>query len=196
MGSLRKTPPETARYVPRFIATLLIIDNPGTFGFALEEPHPPLPYESVKISQKVPLKNVAKILSVSSKTIEALNPELRLKMTPPGPYDLKVPEGKGDFLLSKLNGVPVSNLSQKPYTLHRVQWGETLIRLASRYRTSLQAITDVNHIKEKDFLRVGQELKIPLGGTTVSKETEGEREIFTPGNPKPLRYRVIRGDTS
>jgi membrane-bound lytic murein transglycosylase D len=190
-----KLPQETARYVPRFIATLLIINNPDTFGFALEEPLPSLPYESVKISQKVPLKNVAKILSVSSQTIEALNPELRLKMTPPGPYDLKIPDGKGDFLLSKLNGVPVSNVSQKLYALHRVQWGETLIQLASRHRTSVQAITDVNHIKEKDFLRVGQELKIPLGGTTVSKETEGEREIITPGNPEPLRYRVIRGET-
>lgn len=162
-----KLPPETARYVPRFIAALLIINNPDTFGFALPEPHPPLPYESAKISQKVRLKNVAKILSVSSQTIEALNPELRLKMTPPGPYDLKVPEGKGDFLLSKLSGVPVSNHSQKLYTLHRVQWGETLIQLASRYRTRAQAIADVNHIKEKDFLRVGQELKIPLQGTTV-----------------------------
>jgi len=190
-----KLPPETARYVPRFIATLLIINNPDTFGFVLPEPYPPLPYESAKISQKVRLKNVAKMLSVSSQTMEALNPELRLKMTPPRPYDLKVPQGKGDFLLSKLNAAPPSNLSQKFYTLHRVQWGETLIQLASRYRTSAQAITDVNHIKEKDYLRVGQELKIPLGGTTVSKETEGEREIITPGNPKPLRYRVIRAET-
>jgi LysM repeat protein len=132
----------------------------------------------------VPLKNVAKILSVSSQTIEALNPELRFKMTPPGPYDLKVPEGKGDFLLSKLNRVPASNLSQKLYTLHRVHWGETLVQLASRYRTSVHAITGINHIKEKDFLRVGQKLKIPLGGTTVSKETEGGREMIIPGNPR------------
>ena len=189
-----KLPPETARYVPRFIATLLIINNPDTFGFALPEPHPPLPYESAKISQKVRLKNVAKILSVSSQTIEALNPELRLKMTPPGPYDLRVPEGKGDFLLSKLNGVPASNLSQKFYTLHRVRWGETLTQLAGRYRISAQAITDLNHIKEKDYLRVGQELKIPLGGTTLSKETEGERENITPGNLKPPRYRMIRAE--
>ncbi len=77
-----KLPQETARYVPRFIATLLIINDPGSFGFDLEEPRPPLPYESVKISKQMLLKDVAKILAVSSESIEGLNPELRLKITP------------------------------------------------------------------------------------------------------------------
>jgi hypothetical protein len=61
-----------------------------------------------------------------------LNPELRFKMTPPRSYDLKVPEGKGDSLLSKLNRVPASNLSPKLCTLHRARRGERLIRLARR----------------------------------------------------------------
>ena len=190
-----KLPQETARYVPRYIATLLIVNNPGTYGFTLEETLPPLPYETVKISKKVPLKDVAKMLSVSSETIETLNPELRLKVTPPRPYDLKVPGGKGDFLLSKLNVTPVPPVSQKPYTLHRVQWGETLTQLAGRYRISVQSIREMNHINEMDFLRVGQELKIPQGGTALGKETGTETERSTPGNSDPLRYRVKRGDT-
>ena len=190
-----RLPQETARYVPRFIATLHIIHNPGILGFTLEEPHPPIPFESVKVSKSVPLKEVAKFLSVSSETIEALNPELRFKMTPPGPYDLKVPEGKGNLLLAKLNGKQVSLVSPKPYSFHRVQWGESLTELAGLYRTSVQAITDLNHIKEKDFLRVGQELKIPRGEAEVSKETRTEIEEVTPSKPNPLRYRVKRGDT-
>jgi membrane-bound lytic murein transglycosylase D len=190
-----KLPQETARYVPRFIATLLIINDPGRFGFDLEEPRPPLPYESVKISKQMLLKDVAKILAVSSESIEGLNPELRLKITPSGPYDLKVPEGKGDFLLARLNEVPVSKFSQKLYASHQVQWGETLTQLAGRYRTSVQAIADINQIREKDFLRVGQKLKIPVGGTAVGKETEAEAEMITAGNPESLRYRVKKGDT-
>jgi membrane-bound lytic murein transglycosylase D len=190
-----KLPQETARYVPRFIATLLINSDPGRFGFDLGEPPPPLPYESVKIFRQVLLKDVAKILAVSSESIEGLNPELRLKITPCEPYDLKVPDGKGDLLLSKLNEIPVAKFSQKVYAFHQVQSGETLTQLAGRYRTSVQAIAATNQIREKDFLRVGQKLKIPLGGTTVGKETEVEAQIIPAGNSEPLRYRVKKGDT-
>jgi membrane-bound lytic murein transglycosylase D len=83
-----------------------------------------------------------------------------------------VPDGKGELLLSKLNESSVSKFSQKLYDFHEVQSGETLTQLAGRYRTSVQAIADINHIREKDFLQVGQKLKIPLGRTKVSKESE------------------------
>ena len=190
-----KLPQETARYVPRFIATLHIINDPRRFGFDLEEPHPPLIYESAKISKSVLLKDVAKILAVSPESIEMLNPELRLKMAPPGPYDLKVPAGTGDFLLSRLAAIPAPKPSPKLYTFHRVQKGETLGQLAGRYDTSVQAIAGLNQIREKDFLRVGQELKIPPGGKTVGKESEEEPEIVAAGNVEPIRHRVKKGDT-
>ena len=157
-----KLPQETARYVPRFLATLHMISNPGRFGLDLEGLHPPLAFESARISKQVSLKDVAKILAVSAGSIEALNPELRLKITPPAPYDLKVPIGKGDFLLAKLTGASGSKSSPKTHLVHRVQKGETLGQLAGRYHTSVQAIADLNHLTEKDLLRLGQELKIPL----------------------------------
>ena len=190
-----KLPQETARYVPRFIAALLIISDPGRFGIDLEEPHPPLPFESVKISKQVLLKDVAEGLEVSRESIEALNPELRLKVTPAEAYDLKVPCGKGDLLLSKLDEIPVARFSEKRYAFHRVQSGETLTQLAGRYHTSVKAITGINNIKEKDFLRVGQKLKIPAGGAAAAKEIETEIEIVSARNSEPLRHRVKRGDS-
>ena len=182
-----KLPQETARYVPRFMATLYMISNPRRFGLDLEELSPPLAYESARVSKQVPLKEVAKILAVSPESMEALNPELRFKVTPPGSYQLKVPVGKGDFLLAKLNGLPVSKSSPTTYGLHRVQRGETLGQLAGRYHTSVQAIADLNRLPEKDLLRVGQELRIPPGGKSAGKETEAKTEIFAAGNPEPLR---------
>jgi membrane-bound lytic murein transglycosylase D len=190
-----KLPQETARYVPRFIATLLIINDPRRFGFDLEEPHPTLVYETAKISKPVLLKDVAKILAVAPESMEALNPELRLKMTPPGPYDLKVPAGTGGFLFSRIAEVPPPKSYPEACTVHRVQKGETLGQLAGRYHTSVQAIAALNRIREKDFLRVGQELKIPLGGKTVSRETGEEPEIAAAANADPLRHRVKKGDT-
>jgi len=172
-----------------------MISNPGRFGLDLEGLHPPLAFESARISKQVSLKDVAKILAVSPGSIEALNPELRLKVTPPAPYDLKVPIGKGDLLLAKLPGASGSKSSPKTHPVHRVQRGETLGQLAGRYHTSVQAIADLNHLTEKDLLRLGQELKIPLEGKTVAKEAEAEPEIITAGSPEPRRYRVKKGDT-
>jgi membrane-bound lytic murein transglycosylase D len=190
-----KLPQETARYVPRFMATLHMIGNPGRFGLDLEGLSPPLAFESARISKQVSLKDVAKILAVSPGSIEALNPELRLKVTPPAPYDLKVPIGKGDLLLAKLPGASVSKSSPKTHPVHRVQRGETLGQLAGRYRTSVQAIVDLNRLPEKDLLRLGQELKIPLEGKPLTKEAEAEPEMITASSPEPLRYRVRKGDT-
>jgi len=165
-----KLPQETARYVPRFIATLLIINDPGRFGFNLGEPHPSIPFEKVKISRQMSLKDVAKILTVSSETVETLNPELRLKVMPPGTYELRVPEGTGDLLLAKLKENPASPISPKPHVLHQVQPGETLGQLAARYRTSVQAIADLNQLKDKDILKVGQKLRIPAAGSAAANQ--------------------------
>ncbi len=190
-----KLPQETARYVPRFIATLHILGNPGAFGFNLEELHPPIPYQAVKTYKQVLLKDVAKTLGTSPETMEILNPELRFKLTPPGAYDLKVPEGKADLLLAKLGEIPSSKLIQKRYALHPVQKGETLNGVARRYHTNVNVICELNQIKEKHVLRVGQKLKIPAGGPAAGKETEPEPEIAPVADPEPLRHQVKRGDT-
>jgi membrane-bound lytic murein transglycosylase D len=164
-----RLPAETGRFVPKFIATLMIVSDPGSFGFDLGEPRRSLHYESVRISKQMPLRDVARILAVSSESIEILNPELRLKITPAEPYDLKVPVGTGELLLSKLKGTPISMSSLKSYAIHKVRSGETLTQLAGRYHTSVQAIADMNHLAEKDLLRVGQKLKMPLKTITSIK---------------------------
>ena len=190
-----KLPQETARYVPRFIATLHILGNPEAFGFNLEEIHPPIPYQAVKTHKQVLLKDVAKTLETSPETMETLNPELRFKLTPPGPYDLKIPEGKADLLLAKLSEIPASKLIQKRYVLHPVQKGETLNGVARRYHTNIKVICELNQIKEKQVLRVGQKLKVPAGGAVAGKETDPEPEIGPAADPEPLRHRVKTGDT-
>lgn len=189
-----KLPLETARYVPRFIAALLIINDPKRFGFHLEDPPEPLIYEEAQISKQALLKDIAKVLAVPGDSIESLNPELRLKATPPVPYRLRVPEGKGELLLSKLDEIPVSRVSPKTYTIHQVQRGETLLQLAGRYRTSVQAIAEANQIMGKHVLRVGQKLKI-LTTITTGKEIGQDAQPAPAVKPVSSRYRVKKGDT-
>ena len=48
------------------------------------------------------------------------------------------------------------------YVYYTVVKGDTLTRIAHRYNSSVDAIVQMNHIKNKNLIRVGQVLKIPV----------------------------------
>ena len=164
-----KLPRETASYVPKFLATLHIIKNPKKYGMDLGTPDKPIPYDSVTIDKQVSLKTVANKLRVSFKTLTALNPELRYRVTPDSPYALKVPQGKGKILLAEIADIPEWSPPKKSYLCHRVRRGESLSLLASRYHSSIRGIMQMNRIHRKSLIRVGQRLKIPLAGRRFSR---------------------------
>jgi len=155
-----KLPYETARFVPRFLAALHIINNPEKFGMMLGKPHKPLAFEEVTINKQVRLKDIAKGIGVSYEILTSLNPELRRQVTPNGRYTLKVPPGMGSRLLAKLKSIPRWKPPRGVYVYHRVKRGETLSHIARKYRTTVNAIARLNHIRRKDQIRVGQTLKI------------------------------------
>lgn len=47
---------------------------------------------------------------------------------------------------------------------YRVQWGDTLYRIAARFGTTMQAIAQANQISNPNLIYVGQELIIPTAG--------------------------------
>ncbi len=160
-----RLPVETARYYPRFLAVLAIMKDPEQYGFSLEEPDKPLPYETVTVERPVHLKTVAKELDVELDDLTALNPELRRDATPDGSYLLKVPPGKGELLLAAIEKMPKYSPPSRSYFVHRVRRGENLSVLALRYRTTIYKIRQLNHLRNGNFLRVGQRLKIPTRGS-------------------------------
>ncbi len=158
-------PRETARYVPRFMATLLIVSDPEKYGFELPDPLPPVAYETVPIGRHVRLADLDAALSLEPKTIAALNPELRRGTTPAETYTLRVPQTVTptfDATLAALPAyVPPPELS---YARHRVRPGETLSTIARRYRTSVNAIVKANRLRSRHRISIGQRLKIPQRG--------------------------------
>ncbi len=189
-----KLPYETARYVPRFLAALHIITDPQKYGFDLKSVDPPEVYERVAVSKGMRLKDIAKAIGVSDKTLEGLNPELRHKGTPPGSYQLKVPKDKGSVLVAKLDTVPAWSPPKRLYAYHRVRRGETLSHLATRYRTSARAIARANNISTRSIIRVGQRLKIPSRGWRPPVYADASKPVSA-GLSGPIRYRVRRGDS-
>jgi membrane-bound lytic murein transglycosylase D len=183
-------PYETARYVPRFLATLHILKDPVKYGFSLKELESPIPYEIVTIEKPVQLKAVANKLGITLKALTVLNPELRHKATPATQYSLKVPPGKSELLLTKLEEIPKWSPPKLSYTYHRVKKGETLSLIALKYRTSIKSITNANRIRKRHFIRVGQKLKIPLrrGARRISLASQS---TLLPGG----KYRIKKGDS-
>lgn len=157
-----RLPRETARYVPRFLAVLTIINNPAQYGFTLEGLDQPLPYETVSIERPVQLNAMAVKLGLDPGELSALNPELRRDATPNTSYALRVPPGKSEALLANLDKMPKWSPPQVEYVVHRVRRGETLSLLALRYRTSMDKIMEANNLRRGKLLRIGQRIKIPV----------------------------------
>ncbi|MDO8282314.1 MAG: LysM peptidoglycan-binding domain-containing protein [Thermodesulfovibrionia bacterium] len=186
-----KLPNETARYVPRFLATLHILKNPEKFGFTLEELDEPAVYETVTVEKILQLKTLASVLDVPYEKLADLNPELRNQATPSKPYPLRVPPGMENILLSKLDNIPIWYPPEKVYVYHKVKKGETLSLIASKYSTSVQNIARTNNLKGKK-LKVGQKLKIPSGSEIIAGNPVTAVSVEIPSDGI---YRVKKGDS-
>jgi membrane-bound lytic murein transglycosylase D len=161
-----RLPRETARYYPRFLATLAIIKDPAKYGFTLETKETPVPFDVVRVERPLHLRQIADRVGVSDDVLADLNPELRHQSTPDGAYDLRVPVGTRDAVLACLDSLPRWSPPRPAYVVHRVRKGETLSTIALRYRTSIQRIMDANNLRNGRLLRVGQKLKIPQRGSS------------------------------
>jgi membrane-bound lytic murein transglycosylase D len=187
----QRLPLETARYVPRFFATLHIVKNLEKYGLDQVAIDEPLAYDTVEINRQVHLKNVAKAIGASVDELHALNPELRYSILPPEAYSLRVPEGQTDTLLATLESVPVTRLPQRAYVWHRVRSGETLGTISRRYRTSVRRIMRANNLRSSHYIRAGKRLKIPVRGSAVASYTAPPR----PSANFSGVHRVGKGDS-
>jgi membrane-bound lytic murein transglycosylase D len=184
-------PSETARYVPRFLAVLNILDDPEAHGFTLPELDEPVETEKVDIHKQVLLETVAKRLDMDYSLLRDLNPELRQQLTPSDPYSLRVPKGKGEVLLAKLDEIPVY---RPAYMTHTVRSGESLSVIAERYRSSVRAIMTANNLSNKHYLRINQKLKIPMSKAAIAS-LEAPQIQASQITGEIIEYSVRKGDS-
>ncbi|MEO7794938.1 MAG: LysM peptidoglycan-binding domain-containing protein [Thermoanaerobaculia bacterium] len=163
-----RLPGETRRYVPRFLATLAILENPARYGFVLPEPYPPVPYETAELARATQLETLDRALALDAGTLARMNPELRRNATPNEAYLLKIPLGTGPAFQASLESLPKWDPpavapAQIEGRSHRVRSGDTLSGIASRYHTSVSALKAANNLRS-DRLSLGQRLRIPGRG--------------------------------
>ena len=178
-------PRETARYVPRFLATLHILKEPEQYGFDLGETEAPLSFEVVPIEKQVRLDAVARELGISEALLSDLNPELRLKVTPPTRYSLRTPPATSEALLVSLDSIPEWSQIRTilaSHAYHRVSRGETLNSIAKRYKTTVAAISKANNLRNGELLQTGRRLQVPLNGGEISTSKSADTYMVKQGD--------------
>jgi membrane-bound lytic murein transglycosylase D len=194
-------PRETARYVPRFLATLHIVKDPKKYGFDLPAfPDTTLRFEKVSVDRMMKIQDIASKMEVSEELMTILNAELRHKITPDRVYELSIPEGMSEKFQQVANEIPAA---QKPvfsesrtYVRHSVKPGETVTIIARRYRVSAAEIIRLNKLSRQGFIVTGQVIRVPVssrrtqGGSSPSAASSSR----TP-SPSGNLYTIKPGDT-
>jgi membrane-bound lytic murein transglycosylase D len=180
----QRLPRETARYVPRFFATLHIVKNLEKYGLDQLSLETPLEYDELEINRQVHLKDIGTAINMDVAHLEELNPELRYMILPPETYKLRIPKDRADTLLANLDSIatcalPEPQISKGTYAYHRVRSGETLAGIARRYNTSPSAIAHLNKLGRSQMIRAGRTLKIPQGRYVASEQVSKKPMAFS-----------------
>jgi membrane-bound lytic murein transglycosylase D len=155
-------PKETREYIPKLLALAAIIQNPKEYGVNLAPvPNKPLT-TTVTIKKQMPLKTIATMAHTSVNTVKKLNPALKKQVTPPHQVvTLVLPANKKPAFEKDFK-----NQATDHYT---VQHGDSLKSIASKYKTTIHALEEMNQI-HGGLIHIHQALMVPKVITQTAKE--------------------------
>lgn len=192
-------PRETRNHIPKFYAAMILGMDPEKYGFSKGEGSPPAT-EVVNVDGCVDFDVLAECAGTEAQTLAELNPALVRRCTPPDTesWQVRVPTGTAEKAMLALAELPPS--ARVRWAHHVVRRGETLSKIAAGYRTSVDTIVEVNRLKSRHRLSVGQELLIPQGqksGAPLPKLAMGDtdRPSSSSSSRATTIHTVRRGDT-
>ena len=147
----------------------------------------------------VTVSTLADAFDVSHGLLRSWNPALTSavwseeKFVPSG-FRLRVPANAVPDAAGRMAGIPATlrYTAQRPDVLHRVQRGETISGIATRYRVSQNALVEVNNLRSRNFIREGQVLRLP-GSNGARPITLAQRDGLPSGDGDT--YIVRAGDS-
>lgn len=171
-GKRRYLKKETRKYVPKFLAVVIICENLERFGFSDIQKQSPLLYDVVEIPDATDLKLIAKACGTTYEDIKILNSELKKWATPPRyeNYKLRIPYGMKNIFLANFNKIlPKDRIT---FRRHKIKKGESIWSIAKRYRIPRPMLMKMNKLSKKAFIREGKYLIIPIRGLEKAKEID------------------------
>ncbi|HQZ94835.1 MAG TPA: transglycosylase SLT domain-containing protein [Pyrinomonadaceae bacterium] len=183
-------PQETRNYVPNILATILIANNPGQYGFGHIRPAAPLTYDRVRVPASTNLALVAQAADTTVQYLRYLNPHLRTNSTPPTPYIINVPSNKANEVVAVFRRIPATQVNNA--NLANSSTGETWQNIANRTGVSVGDLMAANPGMSQPRGKVF----VPVAGNNV-QNTSYSRPT-TQGTPVAAGVKVVKakaGDT-
>jgi membrane-bound lytic murein transglycosylase D len=186
-------PRETRGFVPKFIATALILSNPEMYGIQVQDLGQRIAYDVVHVQGMLRLDDAARLAGTDLPTLRNLNPAL-LKATLPNdnaPYPLNIPLGSYDeFVANFAAEVPAAGAAGPGEYI--VQSGDTLGKIARENGTTVEEIQALNGIRGT-LININQHLQIPgKGGVSNIIIASTERQFVE--YPEPSFTPIKLGD--
>ncbi len=186
-------PYETTRYVPKFFAIAVVAANLKFFGITPRGVKPAWEYALVNVRGSTRLAHVAKLASISLKTLRELNPELRRNRVPPGQsYELRLPK---DSLVTYRQNSARSSTGARKLVVHKVRYGDSVRSIATQYSISATLLRRINQIRSHREVRPGVRLLVPAAKKRPPQRRRAPLKklliAVTPDAGSPAGHRMI-----
>jgi membrane-bound lytic murein transglycosylase D len=191
-------PRETRAYVPKLLALADILKHKDEYAFAWPEVENVAVIKVVDIGSQVDLAFAADLAGLSLKELHGLNPGFnRWATSPEGPHRLVLPLDKADAFSQAL--AKIDQKERLNWVRHTVKSGDSLIKIAKQYHTTVKVIKQVNQL-DGSMIRVGQAIMVPvalqeLDSYSLSQEQRLASLQNSSSSKQKVRHTVQSGDT-
>lgn len=193
-----RVPRETSTYVPRLLALVEIVRDPGAHGVTLPSIKDEPQFDVVAIDSQVDLALAAELAGTDVDTLYAYNPGFNQWATDPdGTERLVLPAGSGATFEAALAGVPVEERVR--WKRHKVRSGQTLSEIAGHYNTTIGQVRAANNLRG-NVIRAGSFLMIPVAAEPLtayvqSADARRDRIQNRARSGSKLEHRVASGES-
>ena len=191
-------PRETRAYVPKLLALADTLKHRDSFAqmWPTIDNHPVI--TTVDIGSQIDLAYAAELAGLPLKQLHALNPGFnRWATDPDGPHRLLLPlDASEKFMTALAASDPSERIN---WARHSVANGESLLKIARQYHTTVDIIQRVNELSG-DVIRVGDSLMVPVALKNLDEYSLSveQRLASTQGKKRAdykITHQVAAGDT-
>lgn len=191
-------PKETRAYVPKLLALTDILRHADQHGFEWPDIDNVAVTKAVDVGSQIDLALAADMAGLSIKELHALNPGYnRWATDPDGPHRLLLPLDRVEKFTSALN--ETDNSQRLNWVRHQVKSGDSLLKLAKQYHTTVDVIQQVNEMRG-NVIRAGDHLLVPVALKSLDQYSlsQEQRLVATQSRNRKgykLTHKVKSGDT-